>query len=205
MVRYGTHAFAWRNRRGSDWVRPAPEGCGGSRRGCGATVGAVRGDPWRTTPQVWCTSGRCWRTPATRIPGRDRGCTRSLGSAPPALPVHEGIGAGSPPSRRGQPAGGRYAVRRTSGTPQRLPGERGGRGCAGGGGAVWAPRHPLFPSTRESAPVLHPAAAVGPFFGCSPFPASSGRGGQGRDGVTGLKTPARAWKAENGVERPCKQ
>ena len=49
-------------------VRPAPEGCGGSRRGCGATVGAVRGDPWRTTPQVWRTSGRCWRTPAGAYP-----------------------------------------------------------------------------------------------------------------------------------------
>ena len=29
--------------------------------------------------------------------------------------------------------------------------------------------------------------------------------GLGRDGVTGLETVVRAWKAENGVERPCKQ
>ena len=85
-------------------------------------------------------------------------------------------------------------------TMVQAPGGAGGRGGAGGGSAARARRHPLFPSTKESAPVLHPAAAVRPFFGCSPFPASSGRGG-----VTGLETPVRAWKAENGVERPCKQ
>jgi len=175
-------------------VRPAPEGCGGSPRWCGATVGAVRGGLWCSTPQVWCRTGRCWCSPfpafaacpevpsaaahaprapvgacdprscrpwwssraystgaprtaslkgvrgplprreeytqhrvGTRIPGRDRVGTRSLGSAPPARRVHGGTGAGSPPSRRGPPAGGRYAVRRTSGTPP------GGSAAEGGG------------------------------------------------------------------------
>ena len=130
----GTHWFAWRNRRGSAPLRAACEGCGGSRRWCGATVGSVRGGLWRPTPQVWCITGRCWCT-----------CRGDI-------PYHL-----APPSR----------VHRES------------RGVSEDERAPWALRHPLVVATPQSAPVLHPAAAVGPPVGGTRYGAHAVAGRSG--------------------------
>ena len=175
MVRHGTHAFAWRNRRGSAPVRPACEGCGGSPRWCGATVGSVRGGLRCSTPQVWCKTGRCWCSPFPAFAACPE--VPSAAAHAPRAPV----GACGPRSCRPWWSSRAYST----GAPRTasLKGVRGLTPPPGGVTDKFPPRSPdNAPDSRWLPWLLRP---LGPSAAAEPI----------REGVSpGTPIPSRGWR-----------